>query len=283
MKPKQVANELLGVYQKSSEEYHTSRGDINRIKSIRPSQLPFCAVGTFVQVASQGTLRTMDMQGAFYTEVGSAVHNVVQKYLGRSGRFLATWQCMICRKVHKVTTKNECCDFPMRYEEIQINHKGVIGHIDAVFQDSLGRYWILDFKTTSVKRVVYKIKSPGAAYKAQVRAYALMLWLQYGIRVAGVMLMFIRRDNPADPAVWVKPLDKQDFKDIMVDIKKAKADLKAVLNVETLADALALSKRGRCKNDYCRTCKSSLTLKEQLKKAYKKGKAAGRLPLRSLQ
>jgi CRISPR/Cas system-associated exonuclease Cas4 (RecB family) len=283
MKTKQVVRELLAVYKESSEKHLISKGDINRIKFVRPSQLPICPVGVFISAATFGALRMTDMVSSFYMEVGTAVHSVVQKYLGTSGRFLATWQCRQCGKRHELTTRHECCDFDMDYHEISINHKGVIGHIDAVFQDSEGRYWIVDFKTSSVKGIIYKEKNPGPVYKAQVRAYALMLWLQYGIRVAGVMLMFIKRDNPTEPKVWIKEMDDDDFAKAKKEMKGYKRMLKEVLAVATANEAIALARYGRCKNPYCRTCKLDISLKTQIRKAYQKGKEAHRLPLSELQ
>jgi hypothetical protein len=274
-----VISEILKVYKDSAEQYLAFKGDITRIKSLRPSQLPFCPVQFFYQNASHGAIRTMDMNGSFYTSVGTAVHTVVQDYLSRSGKFLASWRCKQCGKWKRVTMQHECCDFQMEYHEITIDHKGVVGHIDAVFKDKNGDYWILDFKTCSVLGYPEKPKRPGKVYTDQVEAYALMLWLQFGIKVRGVMLMFIRRDNPNEPGMWAKELDDEDFAKIKRRISRYKKMHKQAMAAATMEEAIALAKYGRCKNPYCKSCRSSISLKSRLKEAYKKGKMAKRLPL----
>ena len=277
-----VVSEILKVYKDSAEAYLAFKGDITRIKSVRPSQLPFCPVQFFVQNASFGAIRTMDMRGSFYTSVGTAVHTVVQNYLSRSGKFLATWKCRQCGKTKKVSMQHECCDFQMDYHEITIDHKGVVGHIDAVFKDKNGNYWILDFKTCSVLGYPDKPKRPGRAYTDQVEAYALKLWQQFGIKVRGVMLMFIRRDNPNEPNVWAKELDDEDYAKIKKRMKRYKSMHKEAMAVETMREALALAKYGKCKNPYCKVCRTTIDHETFIREAYRKAKRANRLPLKAL-
>lgn len=280
---KKVVADLLGVYLRAQDEFVASKRDASRIKFLRPSQLPFCPTGFFISHATQGMVSTLNMLGAYFTSVGSTVHEVVQRYLSPSGRFLADWRCRQCGKTRKLSTDSECCDFTMDYNEVLINYKGVVGHIDAIFQDAHGKYWILDFKTCTVSGSSYKQKSPGAAYREQVETYAYLLWKQYGIRVEGVMLMFIPRDNPVTPTVWVKLLDKADFKRIGATIKQYKVMHREALNAQTLEEALALASWGRCKGDWCKTCKSGLSLKSQLRAAYKRGRQLKHLPLANLK
>lgn len=282
-KKKEVIRELLSTFVEAQDLFMADRRDASRIKFLRPSQLPFCAPGFFVAHASLGMVSTMDFMGSFYTTVGTAVHEVMQRFLSPSGRFLADWKCRICGRKRKLSTKSECCDFTMDYHEIKIDHKGVVGHIDAVFKDSKGRYWILDFKTCTIAGSGYKKSSPGAAYMEQVETYAYMLWKQYGIKVEGVMLMFIPRDNPLTPTVWVRLVNELSFQKIAKRIKRYKIAHREALDAVSLEDALALAEYGRCKGEWCRVCKSSEGLKKQIKRAHKMGKAAGYLPLSELQ
>jgi hypothetical protein len=283
LKKKQVISDLLGVYLRAQDEVMASKRDATRIKFLRPSQMPFCPAGFFVQHATQGMIATQNMMSAYFTSVGTTVHEVVQRYLSPSGRFLADWRCKICGKWRRMSTKSECCDFTMEYHEVLIDHKGVVGHIDAIFKDSKGRYWILDFKTCTVSGASYKQKSPGAAYKEQVETYALMLYRQYGIKVEGVMLMFIPRDDPTKPSVWVNLIDEKDLKRVAKRVKKYKQQHKEALHAETLEEAVALAEYGKCKGEWCRICRSGVSLKEQLRKAYKTGKKLKHLPLINLK
>jgi hypothetical protein len=229
---------------------------------------------------------TLNLLGTFYTSVGTTVHEVVQKFMSPGGKLLADWHCPSCRKWQRLTTNSECpkCEITMDYHEVLIDYKGVVGHIDAIFRDRHGKYWILDFKTCTVSGASYKKKSPGKVYIEQVETYALMLYLQYGIKVEGVMLQFIPRDNPVEPAVWVKILDIKgtDGKRIMKRTKTYKLQHKEVLAAGTLDEVLALARFGRCANDWCSTCKRDVPLKKQLRAAYKVGDRKRYLPLRSL-
>lgn len=282
-KAKSVVPEILKVYSDASDIFLASKMDVSRLKYLRPSQLPFCPVSFFVNHAKQGLVRTRQLTSDFYTSVGTAVHTVVQTFLSQSGKFLASWECPVCNKRYKVTTKHECCDNVMNYHEVEINYKGIVGHIDAIFKDSKGRYWILDFKTCSVVGALKKQKNPGASYIEQVEAYALLLWLQYGIKVQGVMLMFIRRNNPVEPVVWSKELDDKDYARIKKRMIAYKRAHKEVLNLRSRAEALALiEKYGRCKGEFCKICRSSRSLKDQVKDAYKIGNDRGRIPLASM-
>lgn len=271
------------MYLRAQDEIVASKRDATRIKFLRPSQMPFCPSGFFVNHATQGMISTQDMLSAFFTSVGTTVHEVVQRYLSPSGRFLADWRCKICGKWRRLSTNSECCDFTMEYHEVLIDHKGVVGHIDAIFKDSKGRYWILDFKTCTVKGATYKQKSPGAAYMEQVETYALMLYRQYGIKVEGVMLMFIPRDNPTIPSVWVRLIDTKDFKRVSKRIKQYKQQHKEALHATSLEEALALAEYGKCKSEWCKVCRSGLSLKEQIRKAYKIGRKQKHLPLINLK
>lgn len=284
IKPKRdvsVVSELLKVYNDQSATVHARKGDPSRLLNLRPSQLPFCAVATFIQRATMGLVDVMDMRGSFYVSIGTAVHEVVQNYLGTSGRFLANWECKICGKKTYVTKQFECCDFPMQYHEIEIHYKGVVGHIDAVFIDSRGRYWILDFKTTSVKAAPSKQKSPGVVYIEQVETYALMMKLQHKIKIEGVLLMFIKRDAPTDPVIWHKTINERQLLQIKNRTIEYKRWHKRVLKAETKKQVLELLDQGSCSNPYCTVCKRR-DVKKVLLDAYAKGKRLNRLPIISL-
>lgn len=278
-KSKEIERELMGAYARAQELYVSKPGDITRLLSLRPSQLPFCPARTFINAASHGALMTLDFRGAFYTSVGTAVHEVLQTFLGKSGKFLADWRCRCCGKWKRLSHDNECCDLEMEYHEVTINYRGVVGHIDAIFRDKRGRYWIVDFKTASISGAKSKRTSPGPVYIEQVETYANTLYRQYDIKCRGVVLFFVTRDNPKTPTIWNKVLYDEDYSRIVKRTKRYLSMHKQTLAVATLEDALALAEYGRCASSFCNVCKSSVSLKARLKQAYRIGKAAGRLPL----
>jgi hypothetical protein len=167
----------------------------------------------------------------------------------------------------------------MQFREVEINYKGIMGHIDGIFRDRYGNYWIIDYKTTSVRGAPLKLKKPGVDYVEQVETYALLMQLQYGIKIKGVMLVFVRRDNPSEPVVWHHTLDTADYARIKTRTLKYRRQHREVLRVETRTAAVALLDYGKCRNPWCSICKSGVPLRKQLLKAYDLGVAHKRLPL----
>ncbi len=278
-KSKEIERELMGAYAHAQELYVSKPGDITRLLSLRPSQLPFCPARTFINAASQGALMTLDFRGSFYTSVGTAVHEVLQTFLGKSGKFLADWRCRCCGKWKRLSHDNECCDLEMEYHEVTINYRGVVGHIDAIFRDKKGRYWIVDFKTASTSGAKTKRTSPGKVYIEQVETYANTLYRQHDIKCYGVALFFVTRDNPKKPTIWNKLLEDEDYSRIVKRTKRYLRMHREVLDVVSKSEAIALAEYGRCASAFCSVCKSSVSLKARLRQAWRQGKAAGRLPL----
>lgn len=276
----QVVTEITKVYDDSLKSLQTEKGDLSRMRYLRPSQLPFCPINFFVINAEQGPLRIMHMEMAFYVKIGTVVHSVVQNYLAKSGKFLARWKCRECGTVRDVSMDNQCCDMTMKYDEVLIKYKGVVGHIDAIYKDRNGDYWILDYKTTSIALAKKKATNPGIAYTEQVETYALMLKLQYGIKVKGVLLMFIKRDSPRKPVFFGRVLKNLDFPKIAKRINEYKKIHKEVLSIETLKEAKGMLKKyGKCKNPMCDTCGSYRSVEDAIVRSFERGKRMGYLPL----
>lgn len=281
------------MYAESLDMTTSDKQHAARLKALRPSSLPFCPVSFFIRHARQGCNRSMDMRGNFYTRMGTVMHDVLQTFLGfhqRKGKgvFLADWQCVICRKKYPCSFKNECCDFPCRYHELGLDYafkkyptRRIIGHIDGVFLDSEGNYWIIDYKSTSLAGAPAKIKNPGVVYKEQIETYAALLRRQYGIKVKGIILFFVPRDDPKKPVMWTKVLKNSDFNRIEKRTKVYMEQHEQVMEVSTLKEALALAVYGSCTNYFCKECKKR-DLKAALTQAYKAGKKAGYLPLSDL-
>jgi hypothetical protein len=280
-----IGSDFVGVYQKTLKNVVlSSKNTPSRVLFLRPSQLPFCPVEFFVNHASRGLFRDLDMAGAFYTSVGTIVHEVMQDYLCTSGRFLADYHCRECGTWHRHSYVHECCDFPTKYHEIEISWKGITGHIDAVYRDKKGRLWILDFKTTSVKTAPVKKKNPGVQYIEQIETYAVLFELQYKQRIEGIMDAFIVRDNPKlDPIIYSRTLTDQRRRVVRTRLARYKKLHQEVLDVQTLKEAMALIKYDRCTNPYCKVCKmDSEVMRNKVKNAFKQGLAKGNVPIRAM-
>lgn len=280
-----IAADFVQVYHKIMDStILMSKNTPHRVLSLRPSQMPFCPVEFFISHGNKGLYRELDLAGAFYTSVGTIVHEVMQRYLGQSGRFLADYHCRECGKWYRQSYQYECCGFPTQYHEVEIDYKGVKGHIDAIFRDKKGRFWILDFKTTSIASAVSKKRNPGVVYVEQIETYAVLVELQHGIKIEGIMDAFILRDNPRkDPAVWARLLTNDVRRKVKARLSAYKKMHRAALDASTLKEALALRSFGRCANPDCSACKKpDDILKTRIKHAYKMGKAAGHIPVREM-
>ncbi len=280
-----IEQDFVSVYQHAMDHVEVpNKVTPSRVLFVRPSQMPFCPLSFFINHAMKGLRRSMDMRGAFYTSVGTTVHEVMQTYLCRSGRFLADYECRECGKMHRLSYKTECCGFFTQYHEVEINYKGVHGHIDAVYRDKQGRLWILDFKTTSVEGAPKKKKNPGENYKEQIKVYAVLFELQYKMKIEGIMDAFILRNNPKkDPAIWAIKMTDQLRKEVRIKLTRYKRMHAAAIDTRTLPQALALIDYGRCKDEYCKICKlPTADIKKKLKLAHESGVKLGNVPIRAL-
>lgn len=305
LKPgRSFAQDFLRHYAKCMKEVEVwSPADPHRILSLRCSALPFCPLDFFVNIANHGMARSLDMRGLFYTSVGTTVHLVMQQALSmRDGRLFGDWKCRKCGNFEPMSTLRLCCGQPMQYEELNIDYKGIKGHVDTLYAlDGKAaqkmsflpkeqrfeaakalEFVIVDYKTTSEKGKHKKEKDPGDGYKSQIRAYAYLLNKQYGLNIVGVMLAFIPRDNPQYPTVWEQPILPSDMRSIFQDLKLWKSAHKDVTRARNWKQVLALYENyGLCKDPYCDVCRSKDPV-HVLKTAYKRGKEEGRLPIRTL-
>lgn len=236
------------------------KADLSRLYNLRCSQLPYCPRSVLATYGLNGKHRPIDMAMAYYTSVGTTVHTVMQSYLSASGQFLADYECKECGKKYPLSHVNECCGFPTLYEEVTIDvgtknkRNGIQGHIDGIFRDSKGYYWIIDFKTTTLGGSSSKEKNPGEGYKRQVRAYAVLLRKQYKITVKGVMLVFIPRDNPHKIAIWEQAMGPRDFALGVEELKADKKLHKKTMIAQTLDEVMQLAETS-CGSAFCDYCK----------------------------
>lgn len=264
-------SEFLAVYKKVYDEVTViHKQDPTRLYNLRCSQLPYCPRSVIAHFGLMGKYRPMNMAGAYYTSVGTTVHTVMQTYLARSGRFLADYKCQVCGKEYPLSHVHECCGVPTSYEEVTIDVAtkkrdglavlGIQGHIDGIFKDSNGNYWIVDFKTTTMQGAKSKERSPGKGYERQIRAYAVLLKHQYKIKVKGLMLVFIPRDNPSPTslAIWEHVLTDKDFKDGKLELKADRELHRKAMEAKTVDQVMALAKT-RCGSQYCEYCKLDTT------------------------
>jgi len=217
--------------------------------------------------------------------MGTVVHSVLQRYLTKSGKILGDYKCHECGTFHKFSYKTECCDFPTEYFELEIDYKGIHGHIDAVYRYK-GSLFILDFKTTSVDSASKKKKDPGVTYREQIETYAYLFELQYREPIAGIMDAFIIRDNPnKEPVVWFRTFTDKTRAEVKKRLIRYKRMHREALDAANAKEARALLDYGRCANEYCDFCnswKSDSYVKNKMDEAIRVGLASKNMPIRGL-
>ena len=198
---------------------------------IRPSSVPACAIRMFVKICDGiGNGRKWESEESlmmdYYTSVGTTTHEVFQKWFGRTGKLLGDWSCL-CRGTKKITrtvgreeqefivpkvfsrmtTNSVCpkCGAEMKYEELEINVKGITGHIDGVMELTVGKkkyYIVIDYKGTTAEKIKnYKpnggyIVYPDPKHTKQIRMYTYALKNYYYLNVIGHALLYTSRDTP---------------------------------------------------------------------------------------
>jgi len=251
--------EFLSLWKSTLEDgVIITRQDPKRLLNLRCSQLPYCPRSVLLNYVQRGMLFPMSASMDYYVSVGTAVHSMAQRHLPMSGSLLANYHCHECGKRYPMSYVHECCGFSTSYDEVAVDYRGIQGHIDCVWKDSKGRLWIVDFKTTSLGASLGKLRNPGKGYVRQIRAYAYLLWKQYGLKVAGVMLFFIPRDNPRKPVAWEYIIKDGDWEDIRLELKHDRILHKKTMVASTVEDIKALAVH-TCGGDYCETCKLSRT------------------------
>ena len=257
---KNHTQEILKTYRDAWNNLSvTSKRDTSRLLNLRCSQLPFCQNEFFVNTAVNPRYQSLNMSGLYYTSVGTVVHEVMQRSLPQySNRIVGNWVCLECGSVEKFKSQQQCCGFPMQYEEISVDYSGIQGHVDCLFRVSKSSYYVVDFKTCSLSNSQQKEKDPGDAYKEQLRSYAVLLTKQYGLQIDGVMNLFLPRDNPSVPVAWSESVDKNTLRSMAKKLKHYKMAHKAALNVNSVKEAASLfTEFGRCVNKYCTVCSHS--------------------------
>lgn len=235
---------------------------------LRPSSFPLCSVLVYTELmkaASSGGKFTREMGtgGGYFTKVGTAAHENIQFYMGKSKKIYGHWKCInqICPEFHKArdkwkkvdgkwvlkhgkptlefTCNNVCpyCKSNMEYVELTVKHKKVEGHIDCVvmLDPKRKRIWVADYKTcTGTKVKAGKSKLPMRVHLRQIPSYCHILEKEYGFVVEGFSLIYIRRDNPwefyehAEP--WTDAWRKRAAKEFKLERLRYKAGVESFIN-----------------------------------------------------
>ena len=173
---------------------------------LRVSSFPFCSRKyLFDSVAT--THQDFTVMGRYYTEVGTITHTIIQDALEASTssiKMIRDYKCNDCGKHYEYCVKPKKCkcgSTNLQYLEHTVNYgKHIQGHIDDSILLPNKKIWAVDYKTTSLEKIVaYKKTGKGFPYEsnvAQLSAYSAIKW-QDGYDIEGYILVYIARDNPS--------------------------------------------------------------------------------------
>lgn len=193
----------------------------------RPSSFPTCSLllwmGRFRGESFGYYFGQQEFGMEYYTNVGNVLHEKAQYFVGTTGVQFGDWKCLNRKCDHGIaafnttnaegrvikegkitatdTTNNMCpkCDTPMLYVEKRVEYKGIIGYVDGIWEipkSQGGGYWIIDYKTTSMRKIEAG-KYPEKAHVSQLPFYAHVLSKKYKMDIKGFSLIYMPRDNPA--------------------------------------------------------------------------------------
>jgi len=225
--PERAIKELLGNM--------VSCVDVSPARTeFRASSLPYCGILDYRNMVLKPP-SSFDYGGTHYTTIGTAVHEFVQAKVFKMNRgmLFGTWRCLHndCGKLHYNQLEPSSCegcgatDRNFFYEELEVAYPVksfklmetaakaenllmskkrhlcgdhvFTGHVDGVFRASDGKYYILEYKTTSTNKAETGRSLPVKYHHHQARRYAGLVTALHGITLSGYFLIYIGRDTAA--------------------------------------------------------------------------------------
>lgn len=236
----QISAELLRIFKPPASHAMEHRTGIETPYEVqfRSSRLPFCGREYVLhhRYREEKPVRVEDYGFNFYVKIGSAVHSVVQQFLGMSDFLYGDWTC--CGVTDHAREGSELCSVcgrPQQYEELA--PKSELGmHVDGV---TVKYNAVTEFKTTS-SRNVPSLSNPYPAHMVQASCYLHALNKEHGWSLDKLIFVYFSRDNPSEFRVFVRrPLDTV-YEDTLALYQQARSDLvKGVLpdrTCETVSD-----------------------------------------------
>jgi hypothetical protein len=235
---------------------------------IRPSMAPGCALKMFVEICNglnDGWETEENFMMAYYTSIGTLTHEIFQRWFGLTGKLIGNWSCgckgtkkekiLLGRTVYeidvpKVYIKNIVsqqicthCKKPMKYEEIGIDVKGIVGHIDGILEFTVNNkkyHIVIDYKGTNADKLKRDKDNPrfpqypDPKHIKQITLYSYALKKYYsedhGLNIVGYAILYTSRDTPI-PKYKIVPkiMDELDW-DIASELFKSQIKQVRILN-----------------------------------------------------
>jgi hypothetical protein len=184
--------------------------------TFRASQLPICPRDFLFWEWTESERRPKDAESFrmdFYCDIGTAVHAVMQKWLGRANAIYGNWACQNpkCNHYDEVVVEDilgvqSCphCGKETIYEEYQLSHpSGLSAHPDGLLPYDDG-YILWEFKTCDFTS---KKTRPRYNYLLQTNVYANLLEAK-GFDIKAIVIVYISRVHPDFKFFITKPNPK---------------------------------------------------------------------------
>lgn len=177
-----------------------------RPDALRVSGFPYCGLKhAYMRLTKHLEVKMAGFGAQFYTGVGTVTHEVVQGFLGHGGKMYGIWNCTTkgCGGRREFSKNNKCprCSAVMAYEEFTVKaFRNVSGHLDGVYKSKNGEWWVVDYKTCSVRVLGQQAVERTLPYHhnvCQIRAYCALLETIYEVKISGWLLHYLARDDPA--------------------------------------------------------------------------------------
>ena len=174
---------------------------------LHPSSFPFCGLRQAYErlIRDPDPIIELDFGRDYYLPAGTVFHTAIQKWLGMSEKTLGDWRCHSCGNTRKLKVMPQkpckCGVFDWEYHELGGTWgKNIHWHTDGIFVKANGKYWVIDYKTTSSYGIDEHRKTktvfPYQANRAQIESYSVMLEDNYSIEIEGWLLVYCARDSP---------------------------------------------------------------------------------------
>lgn len=225
-------------------------------RRLRVSGLPYCGLKDAYLKMTNHVEPDSDAGMSYYCGVGTAAHEVFQRWLGTHGRIYGDWKCRNrkCRHVEHFSRKHRCpkCGHEMKYEEFTVKaFKHLSGHTDGLFRSKDRRFWLIDYKTCSVRIIETQHKHGMLPYRKnvhQISAYVPLLERKLRIEIAGWMLIYIARDNPWCFTVLGETMSDAEKDATWQKLRRYDRQFDVVGNLETFEQVQWLAKHKLCKS-----------------------------------
>lgn len=248
------------MFLKSQKTKYTRRVSKTRLEDLHPSSFPFCPMFKTLDLLENGYVTEHEQEtfgGQIFTRIGTEFHEVVQQALCQAHLhefasdeyiLIGDHRCLNdkCKHVHRFSSYPKKCEKCKQtsdgffYDELAVWFKGhtITGHSDGLLLcKSTGKYWVIDFKTTSMTNIIKHNetgnKFPYMSNKNQIKSYCALFELNRDIEIEGWMLMYHSRDNPFRPAVVGHVMSRKEMAREKKRVKKYAKGWKVIRQLHT--------------------------------------------------